>query len=361
MIKKAFNWTFGTFFRTLGRIIAFLVVGGAIALIMAKLGLFDFMVVHADTFKTINVYEFSKDEWCFSSSYNPTESCTIANHSNNFIYNTYNSTEVTSIFYFNSGWLWYGLDNSTQSIIIPILLQNTEDFEFITSQGSQYDIVDKSYFNYQVSAESNLGWTSCELLSSSNDVYYFKCPAVGYFKRLRLTAKFYQSNTNLLRPVPTLTFGVSELWTQSLNDNKTIQDALNVTRDNTNDTKQNTEDIKNSLNSDDVDDSSNAASGFFNDFTDNGHGLSGIVTAPLNAVNAMLTTTCTAPSATYKNKTFSLPCGDILWNQEGASNFKNILNVFYGGIICFGILKSLFKDVNDLKNPDNDKVEVVDL
>ena len=75
----------------------------------------------------------------------------------------------------------------------------------------------------------------------------------------------------------------------------------------------------------------------------------------------MLTTTCTAPTATYKGSTFSLPCGSILWNQEGASALKTFINLIYGGLICYGIVKSLFKDVNDLKNPENDKVEVMNL
>lgn len=360
MIKKVFNWTFGAFFRTLGRIIAFLIVGGAIALIMAKLGLFDFMVVHAETFDTVNVDSFSGTSACFSSSYNA-DNCSTASRSIPFFYSySVTSDDFSRLFYFNSNAKEYTVDSNSSYAIVPVYISSNRDFTFISNYSSSNELITSNYINFNLSiwnsTESGSKWYTCDLLTHdyNSNYYYYRCPVKSKIHAVRTSVKFIYADSKVVQAAPSITIGIGELWTLAIDNSSSIQNALD-------NTKTNTEDIKNSLNSDDVDDSSNTASGFFSDFSDNGHGLSGIVTAPLNAVNAMLTTTCTAPSATYKNKTFSLPCGDILWNQEGASNFKNILNLFYGGIICFGLLKSLFKDVNDLKNPDNDKVEVVDL
>ena len=54
MIKSVLNWTFGSFFRTLGRLLCFLLVGGLIAFLISKLDIkmpkFEvFIDVHADT------------------------------------------------------------------------------------------------------------------------------------------------------------------------------------------------------------------------------------------------------------------------------------------------------------------------
>lgn len=155
------------------------------------------------------------------------------------------------------------------------------------------------------------------------------------------------------------------------NENSAILNSLNRNQQQTNkkldevkeEQKKQSEQQKetnDTLKDDKVDEANSKASDFFNNFTDQDHGgISGIVKAPLVAFNAMLTDTCTPLTATYEGKEISLQCGTEFWGQLGA--LKTFINLTYGGILCYLIAVKLFKLVNNLKDPNNDKVEVMDL
>lgn len=116
--------------------------------------------------------------------------------------------------------------------------------------------------------------------------------------------------------------------------------------------------VNDTLTDDNVD--GNSASDFFSDFTvtDNG-GISSIITAPLVAINSMLSNQCSPLSGTWRGQTFELPCGTDFWNRM--STIRNWLNVAIGGLLCYRIIIKLFKLIEGFKNPDNDRVEVMNL
>ena len=68
-MKKIFNWTFGGFFRTIGRTIAFLLLGGLIVLIAQKndikitelLGIERVSAATVNTTNTYKVYYYEQD------------------------------------------------------------------------------------------------------------------------------------------------------------------------------------------------------------------------------------------------------------------------------------------------------------
>lgn len=127
--------------------------------------------------------------------------------------------------------------------------------------------------------------------------------------------------------------------------------------DETNDKLDN---VNDSLNNSNTSDAENDASNFFNNFTDSDNGgLSGIITSPLIAINKMLDSQCSPLTATYKNKTISLSCGTEFWAK--ATGIKEFLNLVEGGLLCYLIIRKLYLLVQDLKNPDNDRVEVMKL
>lgn len=376
-MKKVFNWTFGAFFRTIGRIFGYLCIGILFLVIGSKLDL----KLPLNLFMKVNAAEVTTNvSYARSGVINvPYEQ----KFDNSWIYKDFSSTT--------------GITRQQFQINFTDILESDDvdyiEFTMLTSEPTQteltsdskgrycnkyssefsgyvegniptYDYTCQSYYEYKSGevttiVNNDYKLTNFNIYVITTDDQYLSCTITSTGKvqcptnrkKLKSIVTHFIFKTN---HIAHMRYAINIDYNLYIDSNSRVQGSVDNIKDSTND-------IKDSINNDNVDDSSGTASGFFNDFSDNGHGLSGIVTAPLNAVNAMLSTTCTAPSATYKNKTFSLPCGDILWNQEGASNFKNILNLFYGGIICFGILKSLFKDVNDLKNPDNDKVEVVDL
>lgn len=150
--------------------------------------------------------------------------------------------------------------------------------------------------------------------------------------------------------------------------NLTVQTAQVYEQQQTNDKQQQTndkldqtndklEDLNKNLKSDEIDDNS----GFFSNFSSSDHGLAGIITSPLRAINK-LTSVCQPVSFNVLDEPIELPCGDTLfWNKEGVQSFKLIWNILVGGPILFLLLKKLFKVVENLKNPDDDRIEVLDL
>lgn len=115
--------------------------------------------------------------------------------------------------------------------------------------------------------------------------------------------------------------------------------------------------LTDTLKDDDVDTSQ--ATDFFQNFNDNTHGLSGIISAPLNAINSMLNNQCSPLTATWKGKTISFECGYSFWQR--LIGFQTFLNVALDGLLCYRILSKLFKLIEKLKNPNDDRVEVMDL
>lgn len=137
-----------------------------------------------------------------------------------------------------------------------------------------------------------------------------------------------------------------------IDSNKELKDGI----DRGNQIQQDTNDT---IKSDDVDTSS--SSSFFNNFKSSDHGLTGIVSAPLKIINQFTTTTCKSVNIDFLGAKADLPCGSTLWGREDLKTFVDIYNVIMGGLISYGAVKGIFKKVQDFKNPDNSKVEVMDL
>lgn len=134
-------------------------------------------------------------------------------------------------------------------------------------------------------------------------------------------------------------------------------DDLNKTQQETNNKLDN---IDNTMKDDDVD--TDSATNFFDDFNNTDHGgLSTIITAPLNAL-VKITETCEPITIPVLDKNIELPCGDTLfWNKPEVQTFRAIWNVIVGGPILYMLLVKLFKIIEGLKNPDDDRIEVCDL
>lgn len=177
---------------------------------------------------------------------------------------------------------------------------------------------------------------------------------------------FKVSNVSVYEFTPELEASFQNIKSQQDLENKL--NSLNNTQQQTNSkledlnkkqdqTNGKLEDLNKNLKSDEIDDNS----GFFSNFSSSDHGLAGIITSPLRAINK-LTSVCQSVSFNVLDEPIELPCGDTLfWNKEGVQSFKLIWNILVGGPILFLLLKKLFKVVENLKNPDDDRIEVLDL
>lgn len=118
-------------------------------------------------------------------------------------------------------------------------------------------------------------------------------------------------------------------------------------------------DVNDSITNSEVDNSN--ANSFFNNFESNDFGISGIISAPLTLIQQFNNNTCTPLKLSIKGKSIDLPCGQDFFNRSDMTEFVTIYNVIMGGLIAYGACIGIYKKVNDFKNPDNSKVEVLDL
>lgn len=121
------------------------------------------------------------------------------------------------------------------------------------------------------------------------------------------------------------------------------------------------QEINNTLNNDNVEGASSEASSFFDDFQSDSHGLSGIVTAPLRLIESLSSSSCSSLvlPLPFVSQNVTLPCMSTVYNQF--PTFYSLWQLITTGMIAYFILVNLFGKVHDLQNPNNDRIEVLNL
>lgn len=157
-----------------------------------------------------------------------------------------------------------------------------------------------------------------------------------------------------------------------LKQQQTNQDyttILNEIKNNQNDYKKELQDVNSSIQktqetieNTDTQGAQDSAGGFFNDFTTDTHGLTGIITAPLSLIISITSKSCSplVLSLPYVDKDLTLPCmGSIYSNYFGS--FLSVYQMITFGIVAYWVCVRIFNLVKDFKNPDHDEIEVLDL
>lgn len=153
------------------------------------------------------------------------------------------------------------------------------------------------------------------------------------------------------------TIGANRLWTYKDYTNVPIEQ---IQIEQTDKLLMQNEQLKDLINNPFV--NSENVNNFWDKFEHKDYGLTQIITAPINTIKKISNGTCTPYNITILGKTIQLPCGDtIFWNREDVESFKIFWNMFWGGILCYGIGKLIIKDVQKATNPNSDKLEVIDL
>lgn len=137
-------------------------------------------------------------------------------------------------------------------------------------------------------------------------------------------------------------------WSLCSNGNQAISDSVNNLNDN--------------LNNDDTSEATSEINDFFSNFSTNNHGLTGIISAPLNAINSLTSKTCSplVLPLPFVNQNLTLPCMRNIYVQNFGA-FMNIYDVITLGIISYWVMVRIFNLVKDFKNPEHDEIEVMDL
>lgn len=104
------------------------------------------------------------------------------------------------------------------------------------------------------------------------------------------------------------------------------------------------------------------ASDFFSSFTTNTHGLTGIITAPLTAIQSLTSSVCEVLvlPLPFVNENLTLPCMRAIYIDNFGA-FMTLYDTITLGIISYWIMVRIFALVKDFKNPDHDEIEVMDL
>lgn len=339
-MKQIGNWVFGSFFRTIGRLLVFIMLGFIIANMVDFGSLIDgfritdlfFEKVDALTLdgelkEGIHLYNGAKTQVIDSSI-----SC---GGFNNSCYAGYSiSFDYT-----------YSNPNKRHYLVIPY------------RAGGYYESGDDNEFQLPSIYKVGINWSSgasfCELqnnyivcsLEPTNNSYnhihlWVRLPArTKYYVELNDWAYFYESKMD--------------------NQTNAINNNTNAI---TNQTQQQQQQHQETMNSSTTD-AENEADGFFGNFTvsDTG-GLNAIITAPLNTIQSLLSSSCTnlVLPLPFVNKNLTLPCMNSIYNDHFGV-FFTLYQTIILAIISYRCLRSLFFDIKGFSNPEDDRIEVMDL
>lgn len=139
------------------------------------------------------------------------------------------------------------------------------------------------------------------------------------------------------------------------NNNSSLKDSIDK---NTEENKKTNDTIKDT----DTTGASSSGNSFFNDFDEGSEGdLTDLVSLPLNFINH-LNDKCKPFTLPMGNMgTVTIPCLSSLWSSSSFANIINIAKIILNGIICYKVGLNLLMFFKDLKDPDKDKLEVMDL
>lgn len=119
-------------------------------------------------------------------------------------------------------------------------------------------------------------------------------------------------------------------------------------------------DINGSINNGNID--NDVGTGFFDDFSSQDFGLSDIITIPLNTITSLTSKSCQPLSIPIPKtgRNINLPCMTQVY-EDNIGTIFTIWQVVSFGIIAYFIAIDIFHLVKGFKDPDSDKVEVLDL
>lgn len=128
-------------------------------------------------------------------------------------------------------------------------------------------------------------------------------------------------------------------------------------------TNETLKDMNDNINDSDTSGAKDEAGNFFSGFETDTHGLTSIITAPLNLIKSITSTSCSPLGLQIpfvENKTLNLPCMSSIYEKHFGS-FLTIYQTITFGIVAYWVCVNIFRMVKDFKNPERDEIEVMDL
>lgn len=400
MLSKVIDWTAGSFFRTIGRLLVFVILGFIIA------NLFDFSDIISnfrinDLFfekvnaEEIGTYVIGYDETYYKESA-LTNQYTIQN------WYQYETLQTKTSLTQEDNLTNFYLDNHFNLtpykggyITIPFemylpIVRNTlnstingqdycdrwdwgtlDSYNNVTrwncarvDQTDSSTISDTEYVMPRYSMHVNIVYNTgyVDICSYNQSTHTISCPITNqlndswYIDFLQIYTKVFYSSTQTYNYYIYLHKKINA-YSSAFNQ---VIEAQNQNTNAINSQTQQQQEQHAEIMDTNTTETESEASSFFEDFSVTDHGgLSSILTAPLTIFNSILNDTCVPATFTYRGKQVSLPCGQDFWNQ--APNLRDWLSTLESGIIAYAILINLFKMIQKLESPSNSEVEVESL
>lgn len=142
------------------------------------------------------------------------------------------------------------------------------------------------------------------------------------------------------------------------NDNKNQQQ----TNEKLDETNKELGELNDNITDSSITDASSSADSFFSGFESDDYGLSSIITAPLNLIKSITSSTCTPLGfpAPFVDQNITLPCMGAIY-KEYFGSFLTIYQTITFGMVAYWVSVKIFFMVKGFKDPDNDRIEVLDL
>lgn len=113
---------------------------------------------------------------------------------------------------------------------------------------------------------------------------------------------------------------------------------------------------------DNVDGSTAQGSDFFKNFEGGNDGdLTSLISLPLNYVSHLKDQCKPVTLPLGKLGDVNIPCLSSVWSSSGFSGIIEVVSVIINGVICYKVGVNLIQLFKDLRDPDKDKLEVMDL
>lgn len=159
-----------------------------------------------------------------------------------------------------------------------------------------------------------------------------------------------------------ISFNLSSSNFVSINDLPTDID-LTDTNNKLDNTNNKLDDLNNNINDDNVDSSQNDITNFFNQFSSgDDKGLQDIINLPLQYVSNLSSACKPIKLPLGQLGETTLPCmSTSVYNQPKVKSIIDTISVVINGLIMYKCISSLLLFIHDLRDPDKDNLEVMDL
>lgn len=403
MINKIGNWVFGSFFRTIGRLLVFILLGVIIANLVDFGTLIDNFRITDLFFEKVNaeeigIYEIGYDETYYLDSgltqrpssngwYDYTSAPTTTSLNNNF-----NNVQ----FYFNNQFNLTPYKGGYITIPFELSLPQVAMTTTNTITGGDYcerwdwgtldsynnvtrwncaryatnpdsTITDREYIYPKIALNINIIYTNgyVDICSFDNSRNIITCPITKFvddtwgISRINIDSKVYYhssySGTYYIY-IHRKINAFSSAFNQVIEAQNQNTNAIN------NQTQQQQQQHQ-ELMDDNTTQADAEGQDFINNFNNNSHGLTGIITAPLSAIQSLASATCSPlvlPLPFTNNKSLTLPCMNSIYTQYFGAFYTMYQGIILA-LISYWVCVRLFTLVKGFKDPEDDKIEVMDL